>query len=223
MQSPEDSYTSLLSLINDLVTSIPMPYQPPPAGNVVSENGFTQRNVEQSDKMEVTRVGKPWTVAEESSLLQSLMLDTPVGEIADNLHRKVGGINARRYVIAERLIAQGATLDQAADIVKYSRDAIQAHLDKIAKKETEVPPPPEPEPSGISMRLIHKIGTHIGLSMDHYVGKVHTWEDIDFLTFKDRNNPKTKSIYTLNLKTLRPTQSSPIQKQLNAELELALS
>lgn len=175
--------------------------------------------------METSRVGKPWTAAEESSLLQSLMLGIPAEEIAGDLFRKVGGINSRRYVIAERLITQGATVKQAAEMVKYTPEAIQNHIAKVVKKEIEVQTDPEqtPKSEGVSMQLIHKIGIHIGLSMDHYVGKVHMWEDTDFLTFKDRNNPKGKSIYTLNLNTLRPTQTSPIQKQLNAELELALA
>jgi hypothetical protein len=175
--------------------------------------------------MDTLRAGKPWTPAEESSLLQSLMLGIPAEEIADDLQRKIGGINSRRYVVAERLMAQGATLKQAADIVKYSAEDIQNHMDKKAKKETEPvrTPSPPPKHEGVSMKLIHKVGTHIGLSMDHYVGKVHTWENTDFLTFRPRETPKGKSLYTLNLKTLRPTQTSPIQKQLNAELELALS
>jgi hypothetical protein len=171
----------------------------------------------------MSRAGKPWTVTEESQLLQSLMLGVMPEEIAGDLQRKVGGINARRYVIAERLVSQGATLEQAASIVKYSPDLIQAHLDKVVKKKEIEVQTESPKPQGITMRLIHKVGKHIGLSMDHYVGNVHTWEDTDFLTFKPRETPKGKSIYTLNLNTLRPTQSSPIQKQLNAELELELS
>ena len=179
--------------------------------------------------METHRAGKPWTPAEESSLLQLLMIGYQDDDIAEELHRNVGGINSRRYVIAERLIAQGATIKQAADIVKWEPEDIQNHLDKKAKKESEVKtepvrtPSPPPKSEGVSMKLIHKVGAHIGLSMDHYVGKVHTWENTDFLTFKPRETPKGKSLYTLNLKTLRPTQTSPIQKQLNAELELALS
>jgi hypothetical protein len=167
----------------------------------------------------MSRAGKSWTAAEESSLLQLLMLGFQDDDIAEELHRKVGGINARRYVIAERLISQGATIAQAADIVKWAPEDIQAHLDK--KKVVVTPPPPPPKEEGISMALIHRLGRHIGLSMDEFVGKVHTWENTEFLTFRSRETPKGKSIYTLNLKTLRPTQTSPIQKQLNAELELA--
>ena len=168
----------------------------------------------------MSRIGKPWTPQEESSLLCSLTLGSAPEEIAEQLQRKIGGINSRRYTIAERLIGQGATLEQAADIIKYSPQSIQDHLDK---KEPVRASSPLPKQEGVSVKLIHKIGGHIGLSMDHYVGKVHTWEGIEFLTFKDRNAPTSKSVYTLNLKTLRPTQSSPIQKQLNAELELALA
>ena len=82
--------------------------------------------------------------------------------------------------------------------------------------------PPSVSVQAVSVDLIHKIGTHAGLSMDEYVGRVHTWEGTNFLTFKARDNFRGKSIYTLNLKTRRPTQTSPIQKHLNAELELAL-
>jgi hypothetical protein len=147
-------------------------------------------------------------------------------EIAGNLQRKVGGVNSRRYTIAERLVAQGGTIQQAAHIVKFTPEAVQAHMDKKMKADDVSPrsvSPPPPKKEGLPMHIIHQIGKNAGLSMDHYIGKVHTWENTDFLTFKDRNAPTGKSIYTLNLKTLRPTQTSPVQKQLNAELELALS
>jgi hypothetical protein len=172
-----------------------------------------------------SRVGKAWDVSEETVLLQSLSAGIMPEEIAGGLQRKVGGINARRYVIAERMISQGASIEQVAEIVKYTPEQIQTQVNKMAaqKLAARQPVAVQTEPEGISMKLIHKVGAHIGLSMDHYVGKVHTWENTDFLTFRDRNNPKGKSLYTLNLKTLRPTQTSPIQKQLNAELELALS
>ena len=161
-------------------------------------------------------------------------------EIAGGLQRKVGGINSRRYTIAERIVSQGGTIAQAAELVKYTSEQVQIHMNKVAARPTpmetlqkingvyQATPAQklasvQTEQRGVTMQLIHKIGAHIGLSMDHYIGKVHTWEDTDFLTFKVRNNPTGKSLYTLNLNTLRPTQTSPIQKQLNAELELALS
>ena len=173
----------------------------------------------------LSRVGKAWDVSEETVLLQSLSAGIMPEEIASGLQRKVGGINSRRYTIAERMISQGGTIEQAADLVKYTVEQIQTHINKaVAQKPAAPQPSPvQADPKGISMKLIHKVGAHIGLSMDHYIGKVHTWENTDFLTFKDRNDPKGKSIYTLNLNTLRPTQTSPIQKQLNAELELALA
>jgi hypothetical protein len=172
-----------------------------------------------------SRAGKAWDVSEETALLQSLSAGVMPEEIAGLLQRKIGGINSRRYTIAERMISQGGTIEQAAGLVKYTPEQIQIHMNKVAAQKLVVcqPAAVQTEPEGISMKLIHKVGAHIGLSMDHYVGKVHTWENTDFLTFKDRNDPKGKSLYTLNLKTLRPTQTSPIQKQLNAELELALA
>lgn len=90
------------------------------------------------------------------------------------------------------------------------------------------PPPPSQSvalpsvPRVVSMELIHKIGTHAGLNMDEYVGRVHTWEGIDFLTFKKCDAPRGKSDYTLNLKTRRPTKSSPNQAYLSVELEREL-
>jgi len=104
-------------------------------------------------------------------------------------------------------------------------------LSAILIESTLPPPPSQPgraldtaiaSTQMVSVDLIHKIGMHAGLSMDEYVGRVHTWEGTNFLTFKARDNFRGKSIYTLNLKTRRPTQTSPIQKHLNAELELAL-
>jgi hypothetical protein len=172
-----------------------------------------------------SRVGKAWDVSEESTLLQSLSAGVMPEEIAGVLQRKVGGINSRRYIIAERIISQGGTVEQAAELVKYTAEQVRSHVNKMASLKLAVcqPVAVQTEPQGISMKLIHKVGAHIGLSMDHYIGKVHTWENTDFLTFRDRNDPRGKSLYTLNLKTLRPTQTSPIQKQLNAELELALA
>ena len=172
-----------------------------------------------------SRVGKAWDVSEESTLLQSLSAGVMPEEIAGVLQRKIGGINSRRYTIAERVISQGGTVEQAAELVKYTAEQVRSHINKMAAQKLAVcqPAAVQTEPEGVSMKLIHKVGAHIGLSMDHYVGKVHTWENTDFLTFRDRNDPKGKSLYTLNLKTLRPTQTSPIQKQLNAELELALA
>jgi hypothetical protein len=73
------------------------------------------------------------------------------------------------------------------------------------------------------MEIIHSVGKNAGLSMDHFIGRIHTWEGTTFITFKERSNPRGKSIYTINLRTLRPTLTSPIQKQLSADLELALS
>jgi hypothetical protein len=116
MQSPEDSYTSLLSLISDLVTSIPIPYQ-------------------------------------------------------------------------------------SSGPIPY-RPPVQQRT---------------------TMQIIHSIGNNAGLSMDHFIGRVHTWEGATFITFKERNNPRAKSVYTINIKTFRPTLTSPIQKQLSADLELELS
>lgn len=167
----------------------------------------------------MSRIGKPWTVQEESYLLQALASGLMSEEIAGNLQRKVGGINSRRYLVAERLMSQGATLEHASTITQLSQESIRTRLEESSKKEVVITPPPKEE--GISIALIHKLGKHIGLSMDEFIGKVHTWEDTNFITFKPRDAPKGKSLYTLNLKTLRPTQTSPIQKQLNAELELA--
>jgi hypothetical protein len=169
-----------------------------------------------------SRIGKPWTVQEELYLLQSLDSGIMPEEIAGNLQRKVGGVNSRRSLIAERLISQGSTLENASKITKLSQESIQKRISENIKKE-KIVQTESPKQEGITMELIHKIGNHIGLSMDHYIGRVHTWEETEFLTFKPRETPKGKSLYTLNLKTLRPTQTSPIQKQLNAELELALS
>ena len=158
-------------------------------------------------------------------LLQSLSAGVMPEEIAGVLQRKIGGINSRRYTIAERIVSQGGTIAQAAELVKYTSEQVKIHMNKVAVQPVPAQKPAsvQTEREGVTMQLIHRVGAHVGLSMDHYVGKVHTWEDTDFLTFKDRNNPKGKSLYTLNLNTLRPTQTSPIQKQLNAELELALS
>ena len=167
----------------------------------------------------MSRAGKPWTVQEEMYLLQSLASDMMPEEIAGTLGRKIGGINSRRLVVADRLVSQGGTPEFAAGIVKLSEETIQKYIDDNPKKEVVKTPPP-PKQEGVPLTLIHKLGKHLGLSMDEFVGKVHTWENIDFLTFKPRENPKGKSLYTLNLSTLCPTQTSPIQKQLNAELEL---
>jgi hypothetical protein len=82
----------------------------------------------------------------------------------------------------------------------------------------------QPEaPQQTMMELIHAVGRNAGLSADHFIGRIHTWEGITFITFRERDNFKSKSIYTLNLKTLRPTLTSPLQKQLSGELELALA
>ena len=158
-----------------------------------------------------SRAGKPWDAAEESVLLQSLSAGIMPEEIAGGLQRKVGGINSRRYTIAERIVSQGGTIAQAAELVKYTPEQVHIHMNKVAGQSAPVQTPQkinevyqgapaqklasvQTEQGGVTMQLIHKVGAHIGLSMDHYVGKVHTWEDTNFLTFRDRNNPKGKSL-----------------------------
>jgi hypothetical protein len=80
-----------------------------------------------------------------------------------------------------------------------------------------------PRPRRTMMEIIHSVGKNAGLGMNHFIGRIHTWEGTTFITFKERNNPRGKSIYTINLRTLRPTLTSPIQQQLTADLELELS
>ena len=98
-------------------------------------------------------------------------------------------------------------------------------LSLISDFVTSIPMPyHQPEaPRQTTMELIHSVGRNAGLSMDHFIGRIHTWEGTAFITFKERNNFKSKSIYTINLKTLRPTLTSPLQKQLSGELELAFA
>jgi hypothetical protein len=98
-------------------------------------------------------------------------------------------------------------------------------LSLISDFVTSIPMPyHQPEaPRQTTMELIHSVGRNAGLSMNHFIGRIHTWEGTTFITFKERNNPRGKSIYTINLKTLRPTMTSPIQQQLSADLEIALS
>lgn len=113
-------------------------------------------------------------------------------------------------------------------VFEDSLRALLGHIVDISVDFMEsipIPPdtPPIAPPQRLTLELVHAIGRNAGLSMDHFVGKIHTWEAKNFLTFKERTNHKGKSIYTINLGTLRPTQTSPIQQQLSAELEVALS
>jgi hypothetical protein len=87
----------------------------------------------------------------------------------------------------------------------------------------DVPPPTNMVKRPIRKNINRTVGEHAGLNMDKFVARVHTWQGTNFLTFKEREHPTKKSIYTINLTTMRPTLQSPIQKQLTEELEMELA
>ena len=91
-----------------------------------------------------SRAGKPWDAAEESVLLQSLSAGIMPEEIAGCLQRKVGGINSRRYTIAERIVSQGGTIAPAAELVKYTSEQVKIHMNKVA-----VQPVPAQKPASV--------------------------------------------------------------------------
>ena len=87
----------------------------------------------------------------------------------------------------------------------------------------DVPPATNRIERPVRKNIIRTVGEHAGLDMDKFVARVHTWQGTDFLTFKEREHPTKKSVYTINLTTMRPTSQSPIQKKLTEGLERELA
>ena len=122
-----------------------------------------------------------------------------------------------------RLALQHAQMKSDADL-KSLEDRMNLKIkeleDKIQQRTTDSKPKtdaiPHPQPA-----MIASIGECVGLDMKYYYGQIARYKDQDLLIFK--SSPRTHSIYTLNLRTLRPTNASPIQKHLTRELVDAIN
>ncbi len=74
----------------------------------------------------------------------------------------------------------------------------------------------------LSAEIINKIGKNAGINMNVYIPKIIMFNNERLLIFQDKSNRGIRSIYTLNLYTLKPTRKSPIQKTLSYELEMEI-
>ena len=77
-----------------------------------------------------------WTKEEETELLESLKINTPIEEIALKHGRTIGGISSRQRHIAREMVRNGMTLEEASRLVYISTGRIQQSI-KASHKSIE--------------------------------------------------------------------------------------
>jgi predicted nucleic acid-binding Zn-ribbon protein len=83
-----------------------------------------------SKKQLPENVGTKWTQTEENLLLEELNQNIDVATIAKNHNRTVGGINARRKVIAYKLFTKSVSMDDIINKTKLNKEQIEEEIKK---------------------------------------------------------------------------------------------
>ena len=66
--------------------------------------------------------------------------------------------------------------------------------------------------------LINEIGVYINIDMNKYHGRVVLYHNINYLIYTSKLTEYSRSIYTIDLRSLYPTGKSPIQTRLSDTL-----